>query len=170
MEVQSKEQRIKKPKIADKQKGILKRILFILLGFIFVALGIIGIPIPVLPTTPFMLLAGYFFLRSSEKLNNWLRNHKYFKRFFARNGLTLWAKILLDAGVWIMLIVTAIFAQKLWVWILTMSLGVTKTLYFIFILKTIPNPKKQYQSIRQKEREIGENKRTKGDIRAGRLQ
>ena len=60
--------------------------------------------------------------------------------------MTLWGKILLDGGVWIMLIVTAILAQKLWVWILTMSLGVTKTLYFIFILKTIPSRKKDTPS------------------------
>jgi len=140
MEIQNAEQ--KEKETAEKKSGILKQILFIFLGCLFVALGIIGIPIPILPTTPFMLLAGYFFLRSSEKLNKWLRNHKYFKRFFNRNGMTLIGKILLDGGVWIMLIVTAILAQKLWVWILTMSLGVTKTLYFIFILKTIPKAEK----------------------------
>ncbi|MBN2155398.1 MAG: YbaN family protein [Candidatus Lokiarchaeota archaeon] len=130
----------------------MKKFVFILLGFIFVALGVIGIPIPILPTTPFMLLAGYFFLRSSEKLNNWLRNHKYFKRFFARNGLTLWGKILLDGAVWIMLVTTAIFANKIWVWILTMSLGVIKTLYFIFVLKTIPS-KRKLREIESKKKE-----------------
>ena len=140
MEPQTEDQ--KQNESIDARSGILKRILYIFLGCIFVLLGIIGIPIPILPTTPFMLLAGYFFLRSSPRLNNWLRNHKYFKRFFEREGLTLWGKILLDGGVWIMLIVTAILANKLWVWILTMSLGVIKTLYFIFVLKTVPNRKK----------------------------
>jgi uncharacterized membrane protein YbaN (DUF454 family) len=129
----------------EKKSGILKQVLFVFLGFIFITLGIIGIPIPILPTTPFMLLAGYFFLRSSEKLNNWLRNHKFFKRFFEKEGMTVWGKILLDGAVWAILLITAILANKIWVWILTMSLGVTKTLYFIFVLKTIPNKKKTQQ-------------------------
>ena len=82
-------------------------------------------------------------MRSSEKLNNWLRNHKYFKRFFISEGLTLWGKILLDGFVWIMLLTTAILANIPWVWILTMSLGVIKTLYFIFVLKTKPSKRNQ---------------------------
>ena len=151
MEIESQEQ--KEEESTGKRSGILKQVLFVFLGCIFVALGIIGIPIPILPTTPFMLLAGYFFLRSSEKLNNWLRNHKFFKRFFEKEGMTVLGKVLLDGAVWIMLLVTAILAKKLWVWILTMSLGVTKTLYFIFVLKTIPKTKekKEAQSVNEAE-------------------
>ena len=143
MESQIPDQR--ESQTSDKQRGVVKRILFIFLGLVFFTLGIIGIPIPILPTTPFMLLAGYFFLRSSEKLNNWLRNHKFFKRFFISEGLTLWGKILLDGFVWIMLFTTAILANLVWVWVLTMSLGVTKTLYFIFILKTKPSKRNRLQ-------------------------
>jgi len=132
-----------KEKATEKQRGILIRVLYIILGCIFVTLGVIGIPIPILPTTPFILLAAFFFIRSSNKLNSWLRNHKYFRRFFERNGLPLIGKILLDGGVWIMLIITAVLAKKLWVTILTMSLGTIKTLYFIFVLKTVPNSEKK---------------------------
>jgi len=49
-----------------------------LLGFLALGLGIIGIPLPVLPTTPFILLAAYLFAKGSPRYHAWLRNHKTF--------------------------------------------------------------------------------------------
>ncbi|MEZ5714534.1 MAG: YbaN family protein [Paracoccaceae bacterium] len=48
------------------------------LGLICVGLGLIGIVLPLLPTVPFMLLAAFFFARSSERLHNWLITHPTF--------------------------------------------------------------------------------------------
>ena len=48
------------------------------LGLICVGLGLIGIVLPILPTVPFMLLAAFFFARSSERLHNWLITHPIF--------------------------------------------------------------------------------------------
>lgn len=48
------------------------------LGLISVGLGIVGIILPILPTVPFMLLAAFFFARSSERLHNWLITHPRF--------------------------------------------------------------------------------------------
>ena len=51
------------------------------LGFFFLFLGAIGIILPLLPTTPFLLLASYFFIKSSKKLSNWLITHKLFGHY-----------------------------------------------------------------------------------------
>ena len=54
------------------------RLMFLRLGFGFVALGILGAFLPVLPTTPFMLLAAACFARASARFYNWLLNNRTF--------------------------------------------------------------------------------------------
>ena len=59
----------------------LKNRLNIIGGFFFVALGAIGIVLPIIPTTPFLLIAAGLFLRSSGRLYQWLTNHRYLGPF-----------------------------------------------------------------------------------------
>ncbi|MRU15551.1 DUF454 domain-containing protein [Roseovarius sp. A21] len=54
------------------------RIFWATLGLICVGLGMLGVILPLLPTVPFMLLAAFFFARSSERLHNWLLSHRQF--------------------------------------------------------------------------------------------
>jgi uncharacterized membrane protein YbaN (DUF454 family) len=54
------------------------KIALIITGFLFLALGIIGIAVPVLPTTPFLLVSSYCFLKSSERLYKWVMAHPLF--------------------------------------------------------------------------------------------
>lgn len=54
------------------------RLLWMLGGFVFVTVGAVGVILPLLPTTPFLLLAAYCFARSSPKLHDWLLNHPSF--------------------------------------------------------------------------------------------
>lgn len=64
-----------------KNRPDLKNKLIIIGGFFFVALGAIGIVLPIIPTTPFLLIAAGLFLRSSGRLYQWLTNHRYLGPF-----------------------------------------------------------------------------------------
>ena len=67
------------------------RIIYIILGCIAVVLGSIGVVVPGLPTTPFVLLASWCFYKSSPRLRNWLLQSflgKYIKDYTRRGGLT----------------------------------------------------------------------------------
>ena len=74
-----------------------KRILLISAGMISVAVGVIALFIPLLPTTPFLLLAAACFIRSSDRFYNWLINHKWFgpyiRNYREKGGMTRRHKI-----------------------------------------------------------------------------
>ena len=56
----------------------IRRRLYVVLGLFFVGVGILGVILPVLPITPWLLLASYCFARSSPRLEAWLRRTPYF--------------------------------------------------------------------------------------------
>ena len=86
--------------------------LLITLGSICLVLGVIGIFLPLLPTTPFLLLAAALYVRSSERLYQWLIHQKYLgnyiRNFREHRAIPLHAKILSISMVWITLVYCAI--------------------------------------------------------------
>ena len=82
-------------------------------GIVSLALGILGIFLPLLPTTPFLLLSAYCFMRSSKKFYSWLINHKYLgtyiSNFQIHKALPLRVKIISISMLWITILTTAIF-------------------------------------------------------------
>lgn len=74
----------------------LKRLL-IFLGLLTLVLGVLGVFLPLLPTTPFLLLSAYFFSKSSEKFYNLLLTNKYIGKYItdfrAGNGITMKTKV-----------------------------------------------------------------------------
>ncbi|MBQ9586582.1 MAG: YbaN family protein [Bacteroidales bacterium] len=69
----------------------MKRTIYIVLGLICVGLGALGVILPGLPTTPFLLLASWLFYRSSERLQQWLLASwlgKYIRSYHRRGGMT----------------------------------------------------------------------------------
>ena len=69
------------PHQMKKSKYLLFRLLWIFLGSLFVGIGTLGIFVPGLPTTVFMILAAACYIRSSEKLYNWLIKNKIFGKY-----------------------------------------------------------------------------------------
>ena len=90
--------------------------ILIILGSISLALGVIGIFLPLLPTTPFLLLSAALYVRSSENLYNWLIHQKYLgtyiRNFREHKAIPLRAKIISVTLVWATLLYCAIFISE----------------------------------------------------------
>ncbi|MBS1807679.1 MAG: YbaN family protein [Acidobacteria bacterium] len=88
--------------------------LYIASGFVCVALGVAGIPLPLLPTTPFLLLAAFCFARGNERWHRWLMTHPvlspYILAFRDKRGLTPSQKWRIAGLVTLTLMVTGAFA------------------------------------------------------------
>ena len=99
------------------------RALFFIAGTITLTLGAIGIVLPVLPTTPFLLLSLACYFRSSERMTHWLLNNKYFGKYLRNykegKGIPLKTKMFAITVLWIT-IGYAIFTVPIWIAQLTM--------------------------------------------------
>lgn len=117
------------------------RILFICLGFLFVGIGAVGIVVPILPTTPFLLLASFFFAKGSKRFHDWFMSTKLYKKhlesFVKSRAMTLKSKLTILLPVSAMLIVTFIFVNNIYARIVLIILFITKYLYFFTQIKTI---------------------------------
>jgi len=112
-----------------------------LLGFAFLILGIVGIVLPILPTTPFLLLTGYFLAKSSERLNNWFINTKlyvkYLKDFAEEKSMKRNQKWILLITVDVMMVISFFSVSLLFLKILIVVVEIFKYYYFTFHIKTI---------------------------------
>lgn len=111
--------------------------LFTTAGILSLALGSAGIIIPGLPTTPFVLLAAYFFVRSSPRLHAWLISHPRFGslivRFQEGKGLPLRLKIFALATAYGFVSISIIILDVLFLRILLILLILTATVYMMRI-------------------------------------
>jgi uncharacterized membrane protein YbaN (DUF454 family) len=116
------------------------KVLFVAVGFLFLALGIVGIALPVLPTTPFLLAASFCFLKGSKRLHRWLMTNKHFGPRIKRiteSGLTRREKISIYLLVFAMLTPVFIFTDSVHLRVFLIVLMLVKAVFFLRI-KTAP--------------------------------
>lgn len=116
------------------------KVIFIIVGWLSLILGTIGAFLPIIPTTPFILLSLFCFAKSSQKLHDKIINNKFYKQYLAsacKGEMTLKAKLLIVIPVSCILITGVIFTPFIWVKFLLILLILVKWYFFIFKIKTI---------------------------------
>ncbi|MGL4736955.1 MAG: YbaN family protein [Cellulosilyticaceae bacterium] len=120
----------------------MKKTLYIVLGLITFCLGVIGVILPILPTTPFLLVASFCFVRGSDRINNWFVGTKIYKNhleaFLRDKCMTKKQKISILLFATVLLITPCIFVDNLMMRVTIGIVLVCKWYYFIF---RIPNRK-----------------------------
>lgn len=105
----------------------IKKAIFITLGVIFVILGLVGILTPILPTTPFLLLAAFFFARSSDRALQWLLHNRWFgvyiRNYREGRGMALRHKIITLSLLWATIGLSIIYAVEQW-WLRLLLVGI----------------------------------------------
>ena len=114
------------------------KILLIFLGTVSLSLGIIGIAVPGLPTTPFLLLAATLYFRSSKRLYRWLLDTKYFgpyiRNYRENRAIDVKVKIYSIVLMWLMILSSVIFfIDNNIVRIIVVSVGIIGTIVMAMI-------------------------------------
>jgi len=109
-------------------------------GTIFLGLGLLGVFLPILPTTPFLLLAAACYARSSKRIYDWLIQNKWFgsyiKNYQEGKGIPLKVKILTISILWVTILLSAFsILQIFWVKILLIIIAFGVTIH-ILTMKT----------------------------------
>ena len=122
----------------------IKTYLLVIIGTISLILGTIGIIIPILPTTPFILLASFCYIRSSKRLYYWLINHKLFGKYIydylVHKSVKKSAKITAITLLWLSLGIT-IYLINSYISFILIFIGIVVSIHIIS-LKTLPTDAK----------------------------
>ena len=110
-------------------------------GVLLIAIGIVGVFLPILPTTIFFILAAWCFARSSEKFYHWVHNNKLFGRYItdyrAGKGMTVKSKVISIFVLWAGILISALFlTENMYVRILLMFIAVGVTWHLVAIKTT----------------------------------
>lgn len=119
----------------------MRKVLYISIGILSVCLGIIGIFVPGLPTTPFLLLSSWLFYKSSKRMHDFLHRSKwlgdYIRRYESKQGVSWTSKLISIGCMWTMISISAFVVLENWHFrILLLVLGLIGTVSVIFIVPT----------------------------------
>ena len=112
--------------------------LLMIAGVVSVVLGAIGVFLPLLPTTPFLLLAAACFIRSSERLYEWLIHHRWFgsyiRNYREHRAVTLRAKVVALALLWIVIGYSAtVVVDSWWLRLVLAVVAVAVTIHLLHL-------------------------------------
>lgn len=117
--------------------SFLRRHIFNILGVFSVMLAVIGIILPVMPTTVFLLLAAYFFARGSEKFHDWFSQNKLFGRYLdnyrSGRGMTRGSKFISLLFLWAGITYSTYSVEMTWLKILLLAIAVGVTVHVLKI-------------------------------------
>ena len=146
-------------------KATVKSALLIAGGVLSVALGTLGVFVPLLPTTPFLLLAAWCFARSSDRLYAWLLNHRWFgsyiRNYREHGAIPLHTKIVTVALLWVTIGSSAVFVARTW-WLRALlgviAVGVTIHVLRLKTLKgAMPATQRSEDKCKKSEKTVYEN-------------
>ncbi len=124
--------------------------MYLTAGFLTLGTGVVGIFIPVLPTTPFLLLAAACFLKSSKKLYTWLTAHKvfgkYIENYIKYKAVSRNSKIVSIAVLWAVLSISLFASDSLHIKLFLLIIGVGVTCHLVLL--------KSLEKVLQKEKEV----------------
>ena len=114
------------------------RYAYLISGFLLVAIGVIGIFLPILPTTIFLILASACFVKSSPKANEWLRSNKllspYLKNYQDKAGLSIKAKIFTIGFLWVSISLSAFYlTSEFYIKIILLAIAVGVSIHLIMV-------------------------------------
>lgn len=142
------------------------KVVLIILGFISMGIGIVGIVTPILPTTPFLLLASFFFAKGSKRFHDWFISTKIYKKylesFVQSKAMTLKNKFTILFPVSLMLIITFIFVNNLYARLVLVILFIGKYLYFFTQIKTITKEETEIKKNKEMAKENNNIEQIKG--------
>ena len=129
-----------------KEKKNPLRIMWLILGFLAMGIGAVGVILPVLPTTPFLLLASFCLARGSERFHRWFSGTKLYRRHlesFVRNrAMTLKTKFSLLIPASCMLLLAFLAMSNIYGRVFIVFLIIFKYVYFFTRIRTVPERQK----------------------------
>lgn len=120
----------------------LKKLFYLIIGFIGLGLGVVGVALPVMPAFPFLMMAAFGFAKSSERLHQWFVGTKLYKEnlecFVCGKGMTKKTKLRIIVLVTLTMSVGFVMMHRVPVGrIILAFVWVFHILYFVFGIKTI---------------------------------
>lgn len=116
----------------------IRKAVLIFTGTVCVGLGVLGMFLPLMPTTVFLLLAAYCYSKSSDRFHNWLVNNRwcgpYIRNYKDGRGMTVRSKVSTIVLLWISIGISIwLISSKLWIVVLLVAIAAAITIHLLWI-------------------------------------